>query len=267
MFFRIIFLLGLAFLWCDVSLVFSSPWGREKGEVFISPQFFYYRATHYWDKSGERKAMDCTFEKLENTLYSEWGFSSSTTVVSKVSYQSLSCGGRNTSGVADLELGLMRKLRKTDRSVWSIQLLSIIPTGYSIKKKLRLGYNRPGLEIYLLRGQSFDNGFLEFGLGYRFYKGYPSDQIRSYFKFGHYFNDRLMFLGNFELHYGVNNGKKLNIGENITLEPYYRLIQADFSLSFEVQKNIMLNLGVIKAIWGRNTGDGVNFYGQIWFFF
>lgn len=245
----------------------SSPWGRKKGEFFAAPQIYYYTADHYWDKEGDRKSIGCTFKKLETAIYAEWGLSQELTLTLRVPYQHLECGEKHTDGISDIEAGLIKRLKQSSRGVLSLQATAIIPTGYSISRELRLGYNRFGLEGMLLGGYGFNRAFAEAGIGYRYYQGYPSDQIRGYARIGLKPDRKIIIMNTIDIQYGVNNGERKKVGKNITLEPYYRLIQNDFSLVFRITPRISVNLGVIKALWGRNTGDGINFYGQLWFTF
>jgi len=243
----------------------GSPWGQKKGDFFLAPQFYYYTADEYWDKDGNKKSLPDTFKKKEFALYGEYGLDGKNTLTFRVPYQHLESGGDTESGLADLEVGLITTLKREGRGVISSYFVFILPTGYSTDESLRLGYGRWGAELSLLGGYGGDFYFLEGGLGYRYYSGYPSDQIRGYGRVG-LKGERLTVVDTLELHYGLNNGEERFIG-NITLEPYYRLLQNDLSVVYRVNDGLAVSVGFVKALWGRNTGDGKSFYGQLWFRF
>jgi len=258
--------LALFFLLLFASLeAFGSPWGRRGGELFLAPQFYYYTADKYWDESGNKVSLQDTFKKEEFALYGEYGLGGGKTLTFRLPYQHLKSGGSSESGLSDLEVGLIAPLARSGRSVLSANFLLIVPTGYPTDRELRLGYGRWGAEAGLLAGYGGDSFFLEGGAGYRYYSGYPSDQIRGYGRLG-LKAGKLTVMETLEVHYGLKNGEEKFIG-NITLEPYYRLVQNDLSLVYRLNDKLSLSAGFVKALWGRNTGDGKSFYGQVWFSF
>jgi len=259
--------LALVLLFLALSLdALGGPWGREKGEFFLAPQAYYYTADKYWNRHGSKKEIGCTFKKWEYATYGEYGLDDETTITFRIPYIRIECGGSSESGLGDIEAGVIRRLRSWDSSVLSFQLLSVIPTGYSIDKDLRLGYGRFGIEPSLLFGFGQESYFLEGGVGYRYYFGYPSDQIRGYGRAGLKGNG-WMLIDTLDVQWGLNNGDTKRVGRNITVEPYYRLVQNDIDLVVNLFDGLSLSVGFVKALWGRNTGDGKNFYAQLWFRF
>jgi len=257
-------LLAFIFLVLFWGTAFGSPWGREKGELFIAPQVYYYTADTYWDRDGNEKDLEDTFRKWEIATYAEYGINGRDTLTLRVPYQYLDSGKSTTSGLSDVEVGWIRKLRQEGSSVISTRLLAIIPTGYSISEEPRLGYGRLGLEASILAGYGAESYFLEGGLGYRYYFGYPSDQVRGYGRLG-LKGSWWMVMETVDVQYGLNNGDRKELGGNITLEPYYRLIQNDLSLVLKLGSRAAVSIGFVKALWGRNTGNGESFYAQLWF--
>jgi len=247
-------------------LALANPWGREEGEFFISLQGYYYEATNYWDGDGNKRPIGCTFKKWETSLYGEYGYGEKTTLFFKFPYQRLECGSSSTTGLADVEAGVLRRLY-TGRGVASLKLTAIVPTGYSLNDDLRLGYGRVGAEAMLLGGYGFKGGWTEGGLGFRYYAGYPSEQVRGYWRIGLKPHPRLLIMNTLELHYGLANGTVKRVGKNVTLEPDYKLLQNDLSFSLNLGGGAWFQLGYLKALWGRNTGDGSSLYTQMWLLF
>ncbi|WP_340689796.1 hypothetical protein [Hydrogenobacter thermophilus] len=244
---------------------FASAWTREEGEFFIAPFFNYYRAKDYYDKSGNKKPIGCTFEKREVQIYGEYGLKKNTTLTFKVPYDWLKCAG-STSGLSDLEVGFIRQVKRGKNYAFSYYGNAIIPTGYSINDNPRLGYGRLGLEGGFLYGLSGKVGFLDTGIGYRYYFGYPSSQVRAYATAGVNALKNLQIITSLDLQMGLGDGTKKVLGQNITLEPDYKLAQV------YVGPRLMLgNLSLIATyqhvFWGRNTGVGRGFNVGVWWNF
>ena len=141
--------------------------------------------------------------------------------------------------------------------------LFLVPTGYSIKDDLRLGYGRLGMEGGISYGLSGSWGFADVGAGYRHYFGYPSDQARGYMTGGLNLYKNLQLYGLLDAQIGLGNGKKKQVGQNIFLETDYKLVQIYVGPRLMLGKTSLL-LGYQKVIWGRNTGDGSGFFLGLW---
>ena len=255
---------GIILVFISIIFGFSNPWGRNKGEFFSTIQFYRYTADKYWDNNGDKRSIGCTYKKNELALYGEYGFTERTTLLFRIPYVAIKCGRDESSSVGDIELGFLRKLIEKGRGVLSIQTLFIIPSGYSIRKPLRVGYGRFGVEAYMLSGYGLEKVFLEGGIGFRYYAGYPSEQIRAYGRVGFKPSRRVMIMNTLEMHYGLGTGKRKVVGRNITLEPNYKLLQNDLFVTLKVTENLNWGLGWIESLWGRNVGVGRNVYTQIW---
>jgi len=245
------------------AVCFASAWVRQEGELFISPTFNYYRAKDYYDKNGNKRPMNCTFEKQEFQVYGEYGLSKKTTLTFKIPYDWLKCGSAKNSGFSDLEAGFIREIKRGENYSFSFYGNALVPTGYSIKDNPRLGYGRLGLEGGLLYGISGAYGFVDSGLGYRHYFGYPSSQIRSYATAGVNLTKQLQFISTIDLQLGLGNGKRKAVGQNVFLEPDYKLAQV------YVGPRLMLgNFSFVATyqhvFWGRNTGVGRGFNLGLW---
>ncbi len=236
-------------------VVFASSWVRQKGELFISPTFNYYSASEYYDSNGNKKPIGCTFEKEELQIYGEYGLNDKTTLTFNIPYDYLKCGNSSTSGLSDIDLGFIRQIKRNNLYSFSYYGQMIVPTGYSITRNPRLGYDRFGLEGGLLFGVSGKPGFVDSGLGYRDYFGYPSSQVRSYVTGGLNVYKNLQILTTLDAEIGLGNGRSKNIGNNVTLEPDYKLIQLYIGprLMFG---NVSFVATYQYVIYGRNTGVG-----------
>jgi hypothetical protein len=248
------------------ALSFASAWLRQEGELFISPSFNYYRAKDFYDRNGNKKPIGCTFEKRELQVYGEYGLNKKTTLTFKAPYDWLKCGSSSTSGFSDLEAGFIRQIKKGENYSFSYYGNAVIPTGYSITDNPRLGYGRLGLEGGLLYGMSGKYGFLDTGLGYRHYFGYPSSQIRYYSTAGINLTQNLQFISLIDLQVGLGNGKRKNVGQNVLLEPDYKLAQVYVGPRF-IFGNFSFVATYQHVFWGRNTGAGRGLNLSLWWNF
>ncbi len=245
------------------SLVFASAWVRKEGEAFLSMSFYSQRAKKYFDENGNRRPIGCTFEKQEIQLYGEYGLDKRHTLTFKLPYSWLKCGQDKTSGFGDLELGVIRNISVGNRYSFSGYANAIIPTGYSISDNPRIGYGRFALEGGLLYGFSGGWGFWDSGIGYRYYFGYPSSQIRTYAGGGINLSKNIQLLGFVDAQIGLGDGKKKRIGENVFLEPDYKLVQLNVAPRIKIG-NFSLVPGFQKTIYGRKTGDATGFFFSLW---
>jgi|DewCreStandDraft_5_1066085.scaffolds.fasta_scaffold02088_11 hypothetical protein len=257
------FLLIFIIMCCMSELTLGSAWVREKGEFFVSPSFYYYFADKFYDKDGEKRPIGCTFRKKEVQLYGEYGLNNTTTATFKAPYTWLSCGDKDNSGIGDVEIGIVKNLKRDRDSSLSLYGTFLVPTGYSIKDDLRLGYGRLGMEGGISYGLSGSWGFADVGAGYRHYFGYPSDQARGYMTGGLNLYKNLQLYGLLDAQIGLGNGKKKQVGQNIFLETDYKLVQIYVGPRLMLGKTSLL-LGYQKVIWGRNTGDGSGFFLGLW---
>ncbi len=248
------------------SFVFASAWVRQEGEFFISTSFNYQKATKYYDKDSKRRPIGCTFEKRELQIYGEYGIDPKHTAVFKLPYSWLECGDGKTSGLGDIELGIIRNIWKGQRDSLSLYGNLIMPPGYSIKDNPRIGYGRFAVEGGLLYGFSGNWGFWDSGMGYRYYFGYPSSQIRAYGGGGINITQSLQLLTFVDAQIGLGNGKRKSIGENVFLEPDYKLVQVNIAPRIKLG-NLSLVPGYQKTLYGKRAGDAHGFFFNLWYSF
>lgn len=228
-----------------------------------------YSTDSFWNKNNKKLPSFNDFREQDYMLYAEYAVNArnSLTLDGGFSVITEEVNG-DSGGIADLELGWKHLLRKTKTSACTAQLVGIIPTS---DRDPPLRYGRGGLELSLLYSQIFHlrNTFwwYDFGLGYRWYEGFPSDQLRSLLALGVFVNPNLRFIVSNELDYGFFNGDSSGSVSNITFNPNYRLYMLKFECVFKVVKHTFLTLGAYKHVWGQNVGAGGGYYGGIWLVF
>lgn len=246
--------------------VFASAWVRKEGEFFLSISSYYQKAKKYLDEDGDRKSIGCTFEKRELQVYGEYGIDPRHTLTFKLPYDWLKCGRDETSGFGDLEVGLIKNLKGGKNYSFSVYGNLLVPTGYSIKDNPRIGYGRPALEGGFLYGFSGKWGFWDSGVGYRYYFGYPSSQIRAYGGGGINLTQNIQLLTFLDAQIGLGDGKRKALGENVFLEPDYKLLQISVAPRISFGR-LSLMPGYQKVLYGRKTGDAHGLFFNLWYSF
>jgi hypothetical protein len=247
--------------------VFASSWIRKEGSFFLAPSFNYYQASKYYNKHGNKEQIGCTFKKWETTLYGEYGLTDTTTLMFKLPYTDLKCDSSKTSGFEDIEVGFIRNINRTNKSSFSFYGNLIVPTGYSIKDNPRIGYGRFGFDSGILFGTSGNWGFVDSGLGYRYYLGYPSSQLRTYVTGAWNAIGKLQLSVTLDAEIGVGDGRIKRIGENVFLGTNYKLVQLYIGSRLMLGKRVSMTAGYKHALWGRDTGIGSSFSLGFWLSF
>lgn len=240
---------------------------QKKGKSFLAVEYWTYRTSHFWDRSGVIKPAGQVFDKKEINTYFEHGMTDKDTIVVKALYDWIDESKKGkTIGFEDFEVAWKRALWRDDTQIVSSQLWLIIPSGPDNKPALRYGVF--GTELDLLYGLTFkfkeNYGFLDLGAGYRWYFGYPSDQIRAHINLGFDLTKKWQLILSTYLEYGVFNGTP-QVNESIIFnDPNYRLLKGYITLRYRLSKNTSLTLGAYNHLWGQNTGTGGGYRGGVW---
>jgi hypothetical protein len=254
---------------------FAGAWGQKKGKFFFSMQTYYYESSRYFNNNGHLKHRGGAFRKWEINPYMEWGVTHHDTLIANLFYDWLSDDAtgstRKTQGFADMELGWQHLLLNKGGHAFSIQGLILCPTGYSIHDDPRLGYGCWGMEGGFLYGRSFNflerYGFVDLGLGYRKYFGYPSSQIRPRLTVGWDVFKHLQLIGEGKLEYGLKDGSQRQLGRNLIAQPNYRLLKLSFGATCKISETCSFLIAVYRHAWGEDTGGGGGAYASLWFHF
>ncbi len=249
--------------------LFSGAFVQEKGKSFLSLQFWTYNTRSYWDREGKKRNAHNHFVKREINTYYEYGLAKRWTLTAKVLYDWIwqSVDPKKTVGFVDPEFGLRHLLwSKKDRRFLSVEGTLIVPAGTDKKAVLR--YGKFGFQGTVLYAGNFKIkekwGFYVGEIGYRWYQGFPSDQIRANLGAGFDFTKKFQVIVAYFLEYGVFNGKKQVFSEVIQNDPNYRLLKGTLTLVYRLSEKTSLTAGYYRHVWGQNTGTGQGFYGGLW---
>jgi hypothetical protein len=255
------------------SLLHAGAAGQQKGDYFISFKPYYYETDQFFDENSNLKDRGGTFKKYEVNTYLEYGLTDYHTLTLNSFYNWLTDDApgskQKNHGFADQEIGLQRVVADGNYGIFALHGMIIIPLGYSLKDEPRLGYDRFGTEIALLYGNNFKilemYGFFESRLGYRYYSGYPSSQIRGTADLGYDISSRWQILTSGELQYGLKNGHEKLLQGSSPVQPDYRLLKLTLAARFTLSNHWSLVFGGYRHVWGEDSGGGGGGYVSLWF--
>lgn len=251
----------------EAGLAVAGAWVKDKGELYLSPGFYYLQTDHYFDEKGTRRPAGCLFKKEELYINGEYGVSISNTITFRTAYDSLECGKDKVSGLSDIELGSIHNLKKGNTDSLSASGILILPSGYSLRDHPLPGYGRIGIQGSLLYGRGFRRGFIDISGGVRHYFGYPSDQIRFYCLLGLDILPMIQMLPFFDAQIGLGNGEKMDLGQDIQFEADYKLMQTGATIKLRVSNTMSVTGGVTLPVYVRNSGGGLQYNAGILYSF
>lgn len=248
--------------------LFSTAFMRKEGEFFVSTEYWTYQTSRYWNKEGRKLPAHNKFVKKQFNYYMEYGVTPKDTITGKAMYDWISQTAHPYErGFEDFELTWRHQLKKTDDYIYSGEMLIIVPAGPNNKPAIR--YGRGAIQLSLLHGRTFKlfekYGFMDMGLGYRLYQGFPSDQVRGFWAIGYDFLKSFQAITLLTAEIGVFNGKQQVDFNIITQDPNYRLLKLHFVGRWRWNENISSTIGYYRHIWGQNTGTGGGWIAGFWF--
>lgn len=225
-----------------------------------------YTTNHFWNKHGKLLPTHNEFKRQSILLYSEYALNAQNSLSINGGYSLVeeSLDG-NSRGVEDIELGWKYLLLDGCTSALTSQIIAIIPCG---EKKTSIRYGKAGIQASLLYSDLFELwdrcGWYDLDLGYRFYSGFPADQIRSSAAVGYNIASCVTLIGTMELEYGVGNGKSEGNRNNIVFHPNYRLLKAKIECVINLFPHVAVTVGGFGHLWGQNVGEGGGFFCGTW---
>jgi hypothetical protein len=222
-----------------------------------------YQTRHFWNKSGELKHSRNHFKKAELDLYAQLSICPRSILSVLGSFSGIHDRlNGNTYGFGDVEANwTFQPFSQSYQKLW-LNLTGVIPAG---KEKESLRYGRWALEFdaYYSDAQVIFKVpcWYYFGLGYRGYFGFPSDQIKAIVNAAAAVSSNLFvyFIGNVE--WGLFNGRRQEHFNQILYNPNYRLAKVEIGLVGYLTEYLYMDAGYFQNIWGANVGTGGGFCG------
>lgn len=266
----------LIFIFTSLTL-YAIPEEPHHTTAFIAPPgtidnlFTYstYCTDSFWNKYRKKLPTYNHFNQESYLLYTEYAVNCCNSVAINGGYSMVkeSLNG-NSRAVEDFELSWKHLLTGSKESALTSQIIGIIPVG---DKKSSIRYGQSGLQIGILYSHIFDlwNHFtwIDVELGYRYYRGFPSDQIRSSLALGYVINSYIQVIAGSQLEYGLFNGKSECNLNNVVFHPNYRLLNTQIECVIKIFSHAAISLGAYRHVWGQNVGCGGGYYGGLWVFF
>lgn len=244
---------------------FVTAYIGEPGKLDCLVSYSRYSTNHFWNKSGKKLPTYNRFSSDNYLAYGEYAINQSNSCFVHGGYSRVieSLNG-NSCAFKDTELGWKHLLYK-DCAALTLQVIAIVPSG---EKKSSVRYGRAGGAIDLLYSNYFclfdRSGWVDCDLGYRFYSGFPSDQINASGSVGYFCLPWLQVIASAQLDYGLSNGQsKWNLN-NIAFHPNYRLLEMQIEITARLLSHLSASIGITKHVWGRNAGAGGGFFCGLW---
>lgn len=183
----------------------AGAWTAQKGASYHKLSLNYFTANTEYDASHDEQPFELEgrFTDKNLTYYGEYGIVDRLTLFGSIPYKSIHYENLfeegDTSGIADVEIGLRVRLAARGAFVFSIQGLAKVPGGYDGDDPLPLGNDQVDGELRLLAGTSALGGRIYFGgeVAYRYRSREPSDEWRFLAELGGNFTKR--FYGRLKL--------------------------------------------------------------------
>lgn len=262
--------------------IFAKAAGNEPYHTtaFIAPEgsidcllsYSTYSADHFQNKKGKRLPTYNELHAENYNLYAEYAFNDQNSFTFNGSYffGKTEMDG-NKCGFKDFEIGWKHFITGEDISSLTFQWIAIIP--YRDYKPL-ITYGKWGTQAGLLYSRFFTFcdrlGWYDLGLAYRYYQGFPSDQVRGNCSLGIHagtlFGWEFTWIGSCFLEYGIYNGKDGYQGSQIYLNPNYRLVKGQLECRFRSTcfPYATITLGAFTHIFERQISQGKGFIGGAW---
>lgn len=224
-----------------------------------------YATDHFWNKRGKKLPAFNSFKENSYALYAEYPLNRENSLFLNGGYSTVSESMNGTSqAVQDVEIGWKHLFNSTETSALTGEITSIIPAGH---KKASIRYGKWGLQLALLYSAYLsEQVWLDSGIGYRAYEGYPSDQLRGFITLG-YCMQYLAFIITGETEWGGFNGRANGNRNNIVFNANYRLVQGKMECMLTIMEHFSASLGGFYRIWGQSCGTGGGYFCGAWLIF
>lgn len=240
---------------CGIAV--ASPWGRERGDIFVSSKSTYFSALG--PAAPDRKK----FERLDADIYVEWGAFSGVTLCGKALFGSSTyfdgVSTSSVSGVSEFEGSAQLRLAKSAHDAFSVRLAGAKPTHLSTGARPDLASDGADAEMRLLYGRDLIlrpvKVFMTTETAYRRRFGPGADQFRG---------DALI---------GAERGRGLLLIEAQTVKSLsaaeddgtrYDLVRLQATAVLRVTKRLSVQIGGTHEAAGRGVLRGDSAFAGFW---
>lgn len=239
----------------------------DDGQIDVLNAFSTYRTRSFWNKHGQKRSTHSHFDRNTYFLYVEYALNRCNSVSFNGGYSMVDekLNGRSRS-LKDIELAWKHLINASPVSALTVQLTGIVPVG---DRKPSIRYGQGGAQASLLYSRVYSlNGtsrlWYDLDLGYRWYTGYPSDQLRGSAALGLEISPAWWLIGSGQLEYSLSNGRVGTRWNAVTLHPNYRLFNAQLEAVRKLFSHTYITIGGYMHLWGEHVGAGGGFFGGAW---
>jgi hypothetical protein len=244
------------YLWlaCLPLLVSAMPalagaWPQAAGTMEVITSASYSQSESGLD--GRVGGTDPKFRKLEVAPLISGGVGSDTTISFQPSWQRLKAdnaagGSDKGSGLADAEFALRRTVWQDGADIIALQPLIRVPLGYDKGDQPPLGSGKVDAEMRGLYGHGFDDGFIDAQVAYRSRGGPAADELRLDVTVGFRPDADWLLL--------AQSFNAVSVGTPGAGYGDVRRYKVQLSAVHQLTKDLGLQVGLSKAIGGRNAG-------------
>ena len=246
----------------------AGAWTAPKGSWYHKLAATYFTANSEFDTSHVEQPfkLEGEFTQANLIYYGEYGIVDSLTAVWSVPFRSVRYSNSfekgETTGFADVELGLRVKLAATRSFVFSFQGLFIVPARYDGADTLPLGNDQNNAEARLLAGASALRGRIYFGgeAAYRYRAHEPSDEWRFLVEVGGTFTKTLYGrLKLSEVKSVENQDDVRDVFGNPLARYASEVREAEVTLGVHLSKRWAGEASWLPIVYGRSVAKGETF--------
>lgn len=244
--------------------LFCSSAATEAADICWSAcEYEQYLTKSFWDRHGQKRPAFNHFTARSIHIFAGCNLPCNNILETSATWTAIdeSLNGRRR-GIEDVECYWTHRLLQRGSSALSGCLTAIIPCGDYVPT---LRYGRWGGQYSLIYSWACDSFpvSMEIEGGYRYYQGFPSDQIRGRIALDYVPIEKITLSLYGETEYGVFNGKRKIHESFIRYNPNYRLVKAGGECSYNVFRGWDIALGGYAHLWGENVGRGGGAIGRI----
>lgn len=241
-----------------------------QGRATLDATYSFFDTDHFYDRNGKSLYSYNSFQRHEMTVLAEAGLSSKDNLSIKAGFDVIHDRlNGELDEFSDAELGWKRSLVEWDNAILSSELLMIFPIEQNYQPEVR--YGRWGAEGALLYAQSYfpcDKKLtLDGRLAYRWYSGFPSDQVRSELSCWLDLSCRWQLLAQTRVEYGLDNGHEPKNISFFFWNAKYRVWQGKLEAIYYLSNRLALSAGYMRHFMGERIAVGGEWYAKVLFCF
>ncbi len=239
------------------------------GQLFLTLGQYQAKSQFFENKKSSEFTSNGKFTKNELSYYllyslrNNWALFATGSVINNLKFSNDS-SSIDFTGSGDHALGARYLLKKDYESAIALQALVSVPL-YSDTANPGPGNGQNDIEIRYLHDlyQIMAIDFISLEAAYRHRLEAPADQIRLDVTGGKSINSFLL-MGHIFYTQSLKNDKGININVNPYVSQDYDLLKIGPSVAWRFKQTDSLQLGLLKEVYGRNTGDGHYIYLSWW---